>query len=196
MYTFEWLNQSSLREEAGVLSIQAPPASDFFNYGMQLNAEGIPDETVANAPYYYTRVNGDFVLRVKVTPSFAADYDACAIMIRQDANCWAKLCFEQTDFGTRAVVSVVTRVRSDDANGCNVDADSLWLQVSRVGDLFAFHYSLDNKRYDMVRFFHLETDGPLMVGLVAQSPVGQGGVQRFKQLSIEPRTVQNLRKGE
>lgn len=46
---------------------------------------------------------------------------------------WVKL----TDLGTHATVSVVTKKDSDDANGCNLEGNTAWLQVCRVGNNFA-----------------------------------------------------------
>ena len=94
-----------------------------------------------------------------------------------------------------AVVSVVTKVHSDDANGVNVSQDAIWLQAVRVNNYFAFHYSLDGETYYMTRLFYMPTREPLMVGLVAQSPTGQGGPRFFSHLSSEKKTVENLRKG-
>lgn len=196
MRTFTWINESTLEEKDGVLTIHAPALTDYFNFGEKLNAQGMPDESVGNAPYYYTEVEGDFVLRVKVSLEFKADYDACAILLMKDALNWGKLCFEQSDFGTRAVVSVVTQVRSDDANGSNVEGNELWLQAARVGNYFSFHYSLDGERFDMTRLFYMQTDQPLKVGLVAQSPLGEGGPRHFAHFTLENRTVKNLRQGK
>ena len=196
MRDFYWINESSLTRDGDKLVIHAPANTDYFNYGEGLESQGMPDQSVGNAPYYYTLVEGDFVLRVKVSLEFKADYDACAVLLMQDALRWGKLCFEQSDFGTRAVVSVVTNVRSDDANGCNIEGGAIWLQAARVGNYFAFHYSTDGRRYDMTRLFHMETTGPLKVGLVAQSPKGQGGPRVFEHLSLENKTVGNLRQGK
>ena len=195
MRTFHWMNESHLTENDGKITIYAPPKTDFFNYGLRLNVAGVPDESVGNAPFYYTEIEGDFVIRAKVSLPFEADYDACALLLMKDENTWGKLCFEQSDFGTKAVVSVVTQVRSDDANGCNIEGGSVWLQAARVGHYFAFHYSLDGERFDMTRLFYLEADQPLKVGLVAQSPIGEGGPRHFEHLSIEQRSVENLRQG-
>lgn len=46
-------------------------------------------------------------------------------MVLQDMAHWAKACFELTDFNTQAVVSVVTNGQSDDANGCNIEENSV-----------------------------------------------------------------------
>lgn len=196
MRQFSWLNQSSLVQEKDKITIQAPPRTDFFNFGLKLDENGLPDESVANAPFYYTEITGDFVLRVKVSLELVATYDACALLLMKDERTWGKLCFEKSDFGTIAVVSVVTNVRSDDANGVNVDGRPVWLQAARVGNYFVFHYSLDGERYDMVRLFWMETDRPLKVGLVAQSPLGEGGPRHFEHLSIQEKTIENLRQGK
>lgn len=147
-------------------------------------------------PYYYTLVEGDFVLRVKVSHAFRDTYDSASVMVMQDLRCWAKCCYELTDFGTHAVVSVVTKGESDDANGCNLTADAVWLQVCRVGNNFAFHYSLDGVRFYMMRYFYLPAKGQIRVGLLAQAPTGDGGVRVYEHLSIQRKTVKNIRAGE
>jgi len=93
------------------------------------------------------------------------------------------------------VVSVVTNGVSDDSNGCNIEADSVWLQVVRAGNNFAIHYSLDGEKYDMVRLFSLPVESTVKVGLEAQCPAGEGGYRYFSHLSIEKKTVRNLRAG-
>ncbi len=193
---FSWMNESSVKEQDGTLILHAPAMTDLFNYGENLDASGLPEHSVQNAPYYYTRVEGDFVLTVKVALTFKSDYDACAVLLMKDKLNWGKLCFEKSDFNTKAVVSVVTKVHSDDANGVNVDTDEIWLRAVRVGHYFSFHYSLDGLAYFMTRLYFMPVEGPLMVGLVAQSPTGEGGPRFFSHLSIEKRTVLNLRKGE
>lgn len=195
MRDFSWLNESSVHEEGGKLVIHAPAETDYFNFGAALNERGLPDQSVLNAPFYFKRLHGDFVLKVKVSLEFLSNFDACAVLIMKDELNWGKLCFERSDFNTNTIVSVVTKVRSDDANGVNVDGSAVWLQAVRAGHYFAFHYSLDGVTYYMTRLFWMEADEPLMVGLVAQSPTGQGGPRYFEHLSIEPRTVKNLRQG-
>ncbi|MNV91908.1 hypothetical protein D3C71_1864520 [compost metagenome] len=114
----------------------------------------------------------------------------------QDFQVWAKACFEKTDFNTHAVVSVVTNRISDDANGCNIIGDSVWLQVARVDNSFSFHYSLDGEKFDMMRFFSLPVGKTIKVGLVAQAPLGKGGLRTFQNFSLTNKTVKNIRYGE
>jgi regulation of enolase protein 1 (concanavalin A-like superfamily) len=117
-------------------------------------------------------------------------------MVMENTQIWAKACFEQTDFNTRAVVSVVTNQVSDDANGCNINGDSVWLQMTRAGQAFAFHYSEDGENYYMMRVFSLPVGETVKVGLEAQAPIGSGGERHFESFSIESKTVKNIRMGK
>lgn len=190
---WKWLNESRMTEADGELTITAPAKTDWFNNPVP--GQGVLPAPVANAPFFYTEVKGDFVFRAKVRPDHRYTYDACALMVIRDEKMWAKAAFEKTDFGTKAAVCVVTDQVSDDANGCNIDQDEVWLQIVRVGDVFCVHYSLDGERFDMVRLFALPVGESVKVGLEAQSPAGEGGLRYFSNLSLEQRTVRNLRAG-
>ena len=190
---WKWLNESEALYVNDEIAIVAPANTDWFNNPVPEN--GILTPPVANAPFLYTEVEGDFVFRAKVRPNHRYTYDACALMVIEDERHWAKAAFEASDFGTKAAVCVVTNGISDDANGCNIDQDEAWLQIVRVGDVFGVHYSLDGKRFDMVRLFHLPVGKCVRVGLEAQSPAGEGGLRFFRDVTLEKRTVQNLRAG-
>lgn len=194
---FKWLNESKVEKKGNAIEIYAPAKSDFFCGGNVTSDEGSLPENICNAPYYYTEVSGDFVMRVRVSLDFLSTYDSSSVMVMKDIKNWAKFCFEQTDFGTHAVVSVVTRDNtSDDANGCNIDADKVWLHVCRRGNAFAFHYSVDGVNFYMTRFFILNFENTVKVGLVAQSPTGNGGIRIYEDLTIESKTVKNIRAGK
>ncbi len=192
--SFKWLNESRLNiKENGEFSIYAPEKTDFFNNPIPEN--GIFSKPQGDAPFLYTEVEGDFVARVRVKPNFVSTYDAACIMVIQDENVWLKAAFEKSDFDTNAVVSVATNKVSDDANGCNISEDSVWLQVVRVGNNFAVHYSLDGNKFDMVRLCLLPVGSAVKVGVEAQCPTGAGGEREFSGFIIENRTVKNLRSG-
>lgn len=190
---FEWINESYATIKNQCLTLLAPEKSDFFYNNNMSSDIGITPENLSNAPFYYTRVSGDFVLTVNVSVDFIDIYDAAAVMVMKDEKVWAKSCFEKTDFGTNAVVSVVMNNVTDDANGCNIDGNSVWLKVARVGNSFSLHYSVDGKIFNMSRFFTLPVDDIVKVGFVAQAPVGLGGERHFKFFSLEKRTLENIR---
>lgn len=194
---FKWLNEGEIKIEEDKIVMKAPPLTDFFCGGTTDSEEGVLPKSLCNAPYYYTEIEGDFVLQVKVSHDFKDTYDSASVMVMQDRRNWAKCCFELTDFGTHAAVSVVTKnEQSDDANGCNIDGqNSVWLKICRVGSAFSFHYSLDGERFYMTRYFTFPNTGKIKVGLLAQAPTGNGGDRIYEHLSIEHRTVKNIRMG-
>ena len=190
---FKWLNESKITIGGDKITIDAPGKTDFFNNPVPENGEFKAPQK--NAPFFYTDVTGDFVARVKVKPNFTSVYDACCIMVIHNEKTWLKAAFEKSDFDTTAVVSVVTNGVSDDANGCNISQDHVWLQVVRAGNNLAVHYSLDGVKFDMVRLCMLPMDSTVKVGLEAQCPMGEGGIREFESFSIENRSVKNLRAG-
>jgi regulation of enolase protein 1 (concanavalin A-like superfamily) len=185
-----WTNAPARWEPlpSGGLRAHASEKTDFFQ-----NPNGSPGSDSAHI--LWLPVEGEFVARAHVQPTFASTYDAGALMVRHDETHWAKLCFEATDLGTHAAVSVVTNGVSDDANGADLEAERLWLQVVRQGDLFGMHYSLDGASWRMVRYFALPMPRQVQVGLVAQSPIGPGTSVDFHSFSVEPRRIANMRAG-
>ncbi|MDD6665088.1 MAG: DUF1349 domain-containing protein [Eubacterium coprostanoligenes] len=195
---FKWINEGEINIDGNKIIMKAPALTDFFCGGSTTNEEGILPKSLCNAPYYHTDIKGDFVLTVKVSHEFKETYDSASVMVMQDMENWAKCCFELTDFGTHAAVSVVTKNNeSDDANGCDIEEQNFaWLKVCRVGRAFSFHYSLDGKNFNMTRYFLMKDAESVKVGLLAQAPTGQGGNRIYENLSIESRTVKNIRAGE
>ena len=195
---FHWINEGEIVIEENRIIMTAPALTDFFCGGETTSEEGILPESLCNAPYYYTEVEGDFVLTAKVSHEFKDTYDSASIMVMHDMTNWAKCCFELTDFGTHAAVSVVTiNGESDDANGCNIEGQNyLWLKVCRIGRAFSFHYSKDGRKYYMTRYFLMPGTRKIKVGLLAQAPTGNGGKRLYENLSIEKTTVKNVRAGE
>ena len=192
--TLSWLNAPKWEPlPGGGIRVFAPAKTDYFQ---NPNGEGGSD----SASLLWTAVEGDFVAQAHVRPTFASTYDAGALMVRHDETHWAKFCFESTDLGTHATVSVVTNGLSDDANSVDLEAEAIWLQIVRQGDLFGMHYSLGGEpgrpqAWRMVRYFALPLPPQVKVGLVAQSPVGPGTTVDFYSFTIESRRVQDMRAG-
>jgi len=173
---------------SGGIRVFVPGKTDYF----QDPAGSIQKD---DAPYLWLSVQGNFVARAHVRPEHITNYDAAALMVRQDALHWAKICYESTDIGTTAAVSVVTNDVSDDANGADLTASDLWLQIVRHGDVFGLHYALDSRSWRMVRLFRLPLPSQIQVGLVGQCPIGPGTTVDFLSFTVESRTVKDLRAG-
>ena len=147
-----------------------------------------------NAPSLLREVEGDFVLSAYVEAELAATFDAGALVVRRDERTWAKLALERSPAGDPTVVSVVTRGVSDDCNSWTLDAPSVWLRIARIGDAYAFHASRDGARWELVRHFRLDAPDA-EAGFEAQSPTGDGCVATFTSVTLESRTLGDLRDG-
>lgn len=173
--------------ENGIIAY-AIPNTDYF-----VNPE--TNEVTANAPFFYEEVSGDFMLRARVSLDFKSTYDACVLLALDNERLWAKACFELSDFGVPLIVSVMTNGRSDDANCINVDNSEVWLQLSRKGNVFGIHYSLDGREFRMARLTYLPMKDTIKVGFVAQSPTGSGGKRFFSYIEFEHISLSDIRNG-
>ena len=96
-----------ISETKDAIEIVAPPKSDFFIDQRNGIEKG-------DAPFYYEKRRGDFLLRAWVRPEFRKNYDAGGLFVYDSASKWIKLEFEKTDLGYPSVVSVVTDKASDE----------------------------------------------------------------------------------
>ena len=176
--------------QAGAISITAGPLSDLFS-----NPNG--SEPQANSPRGITDPGrGDFMLSARVHVDFASTFDAGVLLIWQDTDWWAKLCFEFSPQGQPMVVSVVTRDgASDDCNSVPIDGDTVFMRIARIGGTFAFHYSRDGSYWHMVRYFNLQRPNQVSVGVSAQSPRGKACKASFSRISFDRATLADTRSG-
>lgn len=170
------------------LLIEAIPKADFF-----VNpADG---SIKADAAFVWKETEGDFVCRAKITLLHKSTFDAGVLLALQDDTHWAKACFELGDYGFKSVCCVMTNGLSDDGNGVTVNANTVWLQLARTGDVFSVHYSPDGVKYYMARLCNMPLNKKLKVGFEAQSPTGDGVSVLFENISIENRGLKNPRAG-
>jgi uncharacterized protein len=173
------------------LTIAAPGRTDLF-------ADPAGAEPEAGAPRLLGRVEGDFQLSARVRCTFAAAFDAGALLLWAGDRRWVKLAFEVSPQAEPMVVSVVTDERSDDANAFVVDADAVWLRVSRLGAACALHARLGGEGWRFVRHlaFPDPADTGLRAGFLAQSPTGGGATARFDDIGFVPERLADLRSGQ
>jgi regulation of enolase protein 1 (concanavalin A-like superfamily) len=171
------------------MEITAGSSTDLF-----VNPQG--GASTLDAPRLLAPVSGDFQLVTHVTVEFAATFDAGALLIWAGEDQWGKLCFEYSPQGNPMVVSVVTKGVSDDANSFVTPDRDVWLRASRVGHAFAFHASLDGRRWEFIRHFALDAGETVELGFEAQSPAGEGCTARFEELRFSDQRLGDLRSGD
>jgi regulation of enolase protein 1 (concanavalin A-like superfamily) len=169
----------------------AGPRTDLF-------VDPATGEATHNAPRLLTvPPPDDWQLSARVSVRFAGTFDAGALLLRGGADQWAKLAFERSPQGDGMVVTVVTRGRSDDANGYIVDGEAVWLRISHLNGAYACHASLDGVTWDFVRHFVMDSMDPAQaqVGFEVQSPMGEGCQARFTDIALASTTLADLRDG-
>jgi regulation of enolase protein 1 (concanavalin A-like superfamily) len=175
----------------GVLTLTAHAKADMF-----LDPAGFT--TAPTAERFVDAVEGDFRLRAYVEVDFVSDYDSGVLLGFIDDENWFKICAELDPDGTHRVVSVVTRGGvSDDSNSWAMPDSGIHLRISRTGDAFAMHASADGTVWSMIRYFSMGAPAPasVKVGLLAQSPTGDGTSARFSEIAFTREPLAGVRSG-
>ena len=177
--------------DGGTITIWAPAGSDLF-----IDPALPGSEPPSDAPRLVGQPVGDFQLSARVTVDFRSQFDAGVLIVWVDQHHWAKLCFEYTPQGKPSVVTVITRGESDDANSFELEENTVWLRLSRVGGTFACHASTDGAWWRLIRYFTLgDRSEQAEVGFEAQAPTGDGCLVTFDQVTFVPETLKELRDG-
>ncbi len=180
----EWQNASPEWKvgHTGSLSITAAKGTDWFVSPMD---GGRSDKS----PRLLFQPADDFVLSSRVTVNFGAQWDAGVLVLYVNDTTWAKLCFEMTVEKHPAIVSVVTRILSDDSNSIAVTGSQVYLKVAKSGQAVFFYASGDGQNWKIIRAFSFGPGAKVRVGFSSQSPVGQGCTTVFDQISYQAKKV-------
>jgi len=147
---------------------------------------------VSNAPMILFEPKGDFTLSARVSGKLKAIYDVAALVVYQDDNLWAKLCYENSVKKQPTIVSVVTRTYSDDCNSM-ATGDSAYLSVVKRGNEYSFFYSPDGKEWEMVRNFHLGITNKVKIGFAAHGSRGDGFTGVFSEIKYKDGAIEDMR---
>ena len=174
-----WLNEpSSWKVENGALKMQVTPQSDYWritHYGF----------TVDDGPFYYITRGGEFEVSVKITGNYKTRFDQMGLMLRINEDHWIKTGIEYVD-GVYNFSTVVTDVHSSwSVIELNKKPKSLWIKAIRKIDAVEIFYSLDGINYKMSNVAYLSDNKPVMVGMMAASPDGEGFEALFEEFSIK-----------
>ncbi len=170
------------------LSISAGKQTDWF-----IDPAG--SVNILNAPALFIQVQQPCMLKAQVTSDASAMFDAGVLAVYQADDQWGKLCFELSPQRQLTIVSVVTKGTSDDCNSVPISANSVYLRVSVLEKAYAFHYSLDDKTWNLVRYFNLGERRNLEIGFLSQSPTGEGCTASFSEIAFLPQKLNDIRSG-
>ena len=190
--SLQWTNQPVewKRSSGEKLIIKAGAMTDWF-----IDPAG--NYTKSSAPYLTFRTTDDrFMLSAKVSVNFNSMYDAGGLVIYKMDDLWAKLAFEYSRQLEPTIVSVVTRSISDDCNSVIIDSNIIYLRISHIPKIVAFHYSLDGQYWHLVRYFSLVESFEVRAGFISQSPTGDGCQVEFSEIKYILGSLKDYRSGE
>jgi regulation of enolase protein 1 (concanavalin A-like superfamily) len=138
-----------------------------------------------------------FLFSCKVSSNLKNIFDAGVLVIYGSEEQWAKFCFEYSPQQKPMIVTVVNKRFSDDCNHVVVDGDYIYFRVAGMGNgAFAFHYSFDNKYWNLARYFNLNQKDVLKVGFLSQSPKGDSCRSVFSEIDYKIKKLENYRNGD
>jgi len=179
MKNMQWFNPpEKWSVENNVLSMFVTPQTDYWritHYGF----------TVDDGPFYYSLQGGEFEVKVKITGEFRSRYDQMGLMLRVDEKTWIKTGVEYVNEKIN-ISAVVTHDKSD---WSVIELDhipkSVWIKAVRRLDAVEIFYSFDDKEYIMLRLAYFPDNTPVMVGMMAASPDGDGFKALFEEFEIK-----------
>ena len=175
----QWFNEpDNWTIKDNVLTMDVTPQSDYWrisHYGF----------TVDDAPFLYTLRGGEFEVKVKISGDYKVRFDQAGLMLRIDAENYIKTGIEYVD-GKYNLSAVVTHKTSDwSVIQLDKPVDYIWIKAVRRLDAVEIFYSFDDKEYVMMRNCWLQDNTPVMVGMMAACPDGNGFKARFEHFQIK-----------
>jgi len=188
-YQLEILNEPVSCTVTGesIVEIAAKGKTNLFN-----NPNG--KYYVQDAPMLVFKPDSDFVLSARATGNLKEIYDVMALVVYQDKDVWAKLCFENSVEKIPTIVSVVTRKYSDDCNSMPADSSFAYLSIVKKGNLYSFFYSKDEEHWKMIRNFRLDTTKSIKVGFAVHDSRGNGFAARFSNIKYLGHALDEMKK--
>lgn len=174
----QWFNEpENWSVENNVLTMDVTPQSDYWrisHYGF----------TVDDAPFLYTVRGGEFEVNVKISGEYKVRFDQAGLMIRIDKENYIKTGIEFVD-GKYNLSTVVTHKTSDwSVIELEKPVEYVWIKAVRRLDAVEIFYSFDDKEYTMMRNCWLQDNTPVMVGMMAACPDGNGFKATFEGFRI------------
>lgn len=175
----QWFNQpDKWKFHDNKLSMFVTPKTDYWritHYGF----------TVDDGPFFYKTLGGEFEVKVKITGDYKVRYDQMGLMLRIDEKTWIKTGVEFVNNKIN-ISAVVTNEKSDwSVVEMTKNPKSVWLKAIRKLDAVEIFYSLDDVTYTMMRLAYFPDNKPVMVGMTAASPDGDGFNALFEEFEVK-----------
>jgi uncharacterized protein len=178
-----WINKpSAFKINAQSIWIEAGEKTDMFrDPNVTYNTD--------NAPRLSFMADSNFVLTVKIHHDFANKWDGGAIVLEADPLNWIKFCFEKDYTGIHRVVSVVTKDISDDCNSVAISGNEVFYKIAKSGNVITLYYSENAEKWFLIRHLQFNTQAPIKLGFLAQSPTGKSCKVNFSNITYSTKKI-------
>jgi uncharacterized protein len=189
-YELSWTNNAlSYRIGPGNIRIKAGAKTDMFrDPNVSYNTD--------NAPRLSFTADSNFVLTVAIHHDFINKWDGGAIVLETDKMNWIKFCFEKDYTGSHRIVSVVTHDISDDCNSVAIIGNEVYYKIAKAGNVITLYYSTTGKKWFLIRHLQFNTDSPVRLGFMAQSPTGNSCDVQFSHIRYNVKKITDPYLGE
>ncbi len=180
MKQMNWYNEPDKWSISGKeLSMHVTPKTDFWrqtHYGF----------TVDDGSFYYQNMGGEFEMMVSIRGEYKSRFDQMGLMLRIDDANWIKFGVEYLENHVN-VSAVVTHERSD-WSMIKLDKipTEIQLKMIRRLDAVEMFYRLNSEEeYTRIRVAYFPENNPVLAGMMAASPDGEGFQAVFKDFKIK-----------
>lgn len=178
---WRWFNEPTTWDLAGeTLTVTTDPDTDFWrttHYGFVRDTGHV----------YGTDLDGDFVLTATFEGGYRDQYDQAGVALRVDETNWIKSGIELVD-GQQQISAVVTREFSDWSVAPLAGPRHVTIEAAREGDAVTIRYGIDGAApATLLRVAYLPPGVPVLAGVMAASPEGQGFTTTFTRVDLAPR---------
>lgn len=142
--------------------------------------------------FFGTSVGADFTAQIRVRADFQELYDQAGLMVRIDERRWIKIGIEFSD-GQLMMSSVLTDERSDWAvMPAPALDDGFWLRVTIGRGVVRAQYSVDGRRWPLLRLAPFPISGSYLVGPMCCTPKRAGLEVTFSEFLVQPALGKDL----
>lgn len=149
----------------------------------------------SNVPVLFLKTpREDFSVVVGLNSSLDHSFDAAGFYLRSGDGWSVKLLAERAPTGEIMAVSVVTTDYSDDCNGPDLKMPARF-RVNKIGNTISWHIQTPDETWRLVRYARIPDAHRLELGLMSQTPSGDGIKVWFQNPQIDLSVTADIRDG-
>lgn len=140
------------------------------------------------APFLFALAQDDFEVTTRLRVEMKDRGDAGCLVIMANPTNWARLSLQLNDEHATMMSTVTRDGLSDDSTSMYVSVDDPTLRMTKADGRVQFSFSENGQTWSHIRTFGFPESPSYRIGVMAQSPEGEGCEVTFDMLSVTPLT--------